>query len=273
MFGHRRYTTKTGSAFGLAERIFHSTVREIRQSHGHAVIGLLLNILQSIVFVVAFFALFAIMRTRPVGIRGDFMMFIMSGVFLFMVHVKAIGAVAGADGPTSGIMKHAPMNTVVTISAAALGSLYIQILSMIVLLFLYDVLWAPIEIADPVGAMGMILLAWSSGVGIGMVLLAARPWSPTIIGLVSKVIMRINMVASGKMVVANTLGYTGLYIFGWNPLFHSIDQTRGYVFENYSPHFTTIGYPLTFTLVLVVLGMMGEFFTRKLASASWWAGK
>jgi ABC-type polysaccharide/polyol phosphate export permease len=61
--------------------------------------------------------------------RGDFLLYVMSGVFLFMTHVKAVGAVAGAEGPTSPMMKHAPMNTIVSIAAAALSALYIQVLS------------------------------------------------------------------------------------------------------------------------------------------------
>ena len=85
--------------------------------------------------------------------------------------------------------------------------------------------------------------------------------------------MRANMIASGKMFVANQLGFLGLYIFGWNPLYHTIDQARGFVFENYSPKFTSLYYPIAFTFVLIVLGMMAEFFTRKAASASWGAGK
>ncbi len=273
MFGYRRYSTPGSSALGLAERVFHTTVRDIRKSHGHAVIGLLLNILQSILFIAVFFLLVALLRSRTFALRGDPLMFIISGVFVFMVHVKAIGAVAGAEGPTSGMMKHAPMNTAIAIMSAALASLYIQILSMMVILFVVHTFWAPLDIADPVGAMAMILLGWISGVGIGMVLLAAKPWNPTAVNLIATIIMRVNMVASGKMIVANQLAYTGLMLFGWNPVYHIIDHSRGYVFQNYSPHFTVLSYPIIFSMVAIVLGMMGEFFTRKSASVSWMAGK
>lgn len=269
MFETRRKKTKTSSASGLLELIYHATVREIRKDHGHAVVGLLLNIVQTLIFIGAFYALFAIMRVRPTGIRGDFLLFIMSGVFLFMVHIKTIGSVFGAEGPASAMMKHAPMNTIIAISSKALSSLYLQILSMLVLLFFYHSLLNPISIHDPVGAMGMLLLAWSTGVGVGMVLLAAKPWNPSAVGIVSTVIQRANMVASGKMVVANMLGFGGLYIFGWNPLYHAIDQARGFVFANYFPRFTSISYPVYATLVLIMLGLMGEFYTRRHASASW----
>lgn len=269
MFEKRQPKSKTSSAAGLLELIYHSTVREVRKTHGHAVIGLLLNIVQTLIFIVAFYLIFALMSIRPTGIRGDFLLFIMSGVFLFMAHVKSIATVFSSAGPASPMMQHAPMNTVVSICSAGLSALYLQILSMCVLLFFYHALFSPIVIADPVGALGMVILSWISGVAIGMVLLAAKPWNPNLAMLTSTIIMRVNMVASGKMVVANLLGFTGLYMFGWNPLYHTIDQARGFIFENYSPRFTSISYPVYVTLVLIMLGLMGEFYTRRHASASW----
>jgi ABC-type polysaccharide/polyol phosphate export permease len=269
MFETRRYKSTLGSAAGILELIYFSTVRQVRQNHGHAVIGLLLNIFQSLLFVVAFFLIFMLIRFRPAGIHGDFLLFLMSGVFPFMVHVKALGAVVMADGPTSEMMKHGPMNTVISITSSALASLYLQILSILVILFFYNAFVVRITINDPIGALAMILMAWISGVGIGMVLLAARPWNPSLVGIISTIIMRVNMVASGKMIVANTAGNWGLMVFGWNPLYHVIDHTRGYVFANYSPRFTSLHYPIYFTLALIMIGLMAEFFTRRHASSSW----
>jgi ABC-type polysaccharide/polyol phosphate export permease len=43
----------------------------------------------------------------------------------------------------------------------------------------------------------------------------------------SSICQRANMIASGKMFVANALPGFMLAMFGWNPLFHCIDQARG----------------------------------------------
>ena len=84
---------------------------------------------------------------------------------------------------------------------------------------------------------------------------------------------RINMIASGKMFVANSLPAYMLAIFDWNPLFHTIDQTRGFIFINYNPHFSSATYPLYVEIALVVIGLIGESYTRKYASVSWNAGR
>ena len=69
--------------------------------------------------------MFTILGLKGTAIRGDFMLYIMSGIFLFLTHTKAMGAVLKAEGPASALMKHAPMNTIIAISSAAIASLYI----------------------------------------------------------------------------------------------------------------------------------------------------
>ncbi|WP_114966569.1 ABC transporter permease [Alkalilacustris brevis] len=269
MTGMNRQNSGLAAAFSMAEVIYHAAVRSIRKSHGNAFIGLILNIVQTVLLVAVFYAVFSFFDIRGAAIRGDFLLYIMTGIFLFMCHIKAVAAVLGAEGPTSPMMKHAPMNIIVTISAAALGSLYIQVLSLVVVLFIYHVGFTPITIYDPVGAMAMMLVAWFSGAGIGVVFMALKPWMPDLVQVSSQIYMRANMVASGKMFVANNLPSTMLVLFTWNPLFHAIDQARGYTFINYTPMHSSAMYPFYFGLACLVLGLMGTFFTRQRASISW----
>ncbi len=273
MFQQQTSNNGVQSGARLLDIIYHATVRNVRKSHGNAIFALVTNIMQTVIFVMAFFVMFSILGLRSLAVRGDFMLYIMSGIFLFMTHTKALGAVANSEGPTSAMMKHAPMNTLVAISAAALGSLYIQLLSLAVILFVYHVAFTPVVVYQPIPALGMLLVAWFSGVAIGMVFLAAKPWAPAFIGIFTTVYARANMIASGKMFVANSLPADRRHMFDWNPLFHAIDQARGYTFLNYNPHYTSYTYPLILSVVLLMVGLMGEFYTRKHASISWTAGK
>lgn len=257
----------------LLELIYHATVREIRKSHRNPLAGLAIAIAQSLIFVAAFYAMFTLIGARGAAIRGDFLLYLMSGIFLFLTHTRAAAAVVKADGPASPMMKHAPLNTAVTITAAALGALYLQLLSLLVVLFFYHVLVTPVVIDDPIGAMAMFLLAWFSGVGVGMIFAALKPWAPDAAQIGSSIYSRLNMIASGKMFVANTLPGHILVLFDWNPLFHAIDQARGEVFLNYNPHFTSATYPLWVGLGLLVIGMIAEAYTRRHASISWGAGR
>ena len=64
---------------------------------------------------------------------------------------------------------------------------------------------------------------------------ALKPWASDVVMLVQTVFKRLNMVASGKMFVANSLPGSVLVMFTWNPLFYVIDQARGFAFINYLP--------------------------------------
>ncbi len=273
MFRTEERTSHFRSAIGLAELIYFSTVRSVRKSHRNAFIGLATNVLQTVVFVAAFYLMFSVLGLRGNAIRGDFILYLLSGIFLFLTHTKAMGAVFGSEGPTSAMMKHAPMNTAIAIASAALSSLYIQVLSASLILFFVHVVWHPVVIYKPMPTIGMFLLAWFTGVAVGMVFLAMKPWLPGLASTLSMVYSRANMIASGKMFVANTMPGYILAFFDWNPLFHSIDQARGFAFINYNPHFSSISYPITVGVVLIMIGLMGEFHTRKNASLSWSAGR
>lgn len=267
------YARKVGftSAFTICELIYHSAVRSVRKTHNNALAAIAINILQSLVFVVTFYLLFSFLGLRGAAIRGDFLLYIMSGVFLFLTHTKALSAVVGSEGPSNPMMQHGPMNTIVTIAASALASLYIQVLSMLVILLAYHLAYQPMVISNPFAGFGMLLLAWFSGVALGIVLLALRPWCPQFIRIVSTLYQRASMIASGKMFVANMLPGYMLPMFDWNPLFHCIDQARGFVFVNYTPRYTDWHSALWVSLALLVIGLMGEFYTRKHASLSWGA--
>ena len=271
MFRPNLRKTQTRSAFTLLEVIFHASVRSIRKSHRNAAFGLVMNMLQAVMFVAVFLITFQILGLRSTAVRGDFMLYIMSGIFMYMTHTKAMGAVAGAEASTSQMMKHAPMNTIVSICSSALSTLYTQVLSASVMLFFYHVIWTPVTIDQPIGTIGMLILSWISGCAIGMIFLALRPWNPNLIGLLATIYQRMNIIASGKMFLANSMPTYILAWFTWNPLFHTIDQTRGFVFLNYNPHYSSVMYPVKVTLVCILIGLMGEFYTRRHASMSWGA--
>ena len=261
--------TGLGAAVTIAELIYHSIVRNIRKTHGNAVMAILMNMMQAAIFVIAFYVMFTVLGLRSAALRGDFLLYIMSGIFLYMTHTKTMAAVVGSEGPASPMMKHAPLNTIIVIAAAALGTLYIQVLSLFVILFIYHAVFTPVVIDQPIPAFGMLLVSWYTGLSLGVLLLSLKPWFPTFVGIFTTVYQRVNMIASGKMFVANTLPAFMLALFDWNPLFHAIDQSRGFVFINYAPRYTSWEYAMIVGTVLLMIGLMGEFYTRRHASVSW----
>jgi ABC-type polysaccharide/polyol phosphate export permease len=266
-----RKKTPLSAALEIADVTYHATVRAARGSHSNALFGLVINVATTALFIVILYVTMTLMGFVSNAFRGDFVVFLMSGVMSYMTYNKTMKAVYGAEGPTSAMMLHAPMNTAVAIMSAALSALYLQILSAVVILFVYHVAFVPVTINDPVHALSLILGCWLFGIGTGMVLLAIKPWAPKLAPMLMMIVSRINIFASGKMLVGNALSFTLLKFFDWNPLFHLIDQLRGAIFINYVPRNSSLSYALWVSVVLIALGLMGEFFTRKHTSRSWFA--
>ncbi len=273
MFRVNTSTSGWAVTWRLLELIFHASVRHIRKSHGNALIGLLMAILQSVIMLAVMVFMMDLLGMRRMAVRGDFVLYMMTGVFNFATYTQTLGAVAKSDGPTSAMMKHSPMNPIVAIGSAALGTLYLQVLSAAAILFFYHTLWTPITIHEPQYVFGTFILSWFSGIATGMIFKAATPWQPELVGTLTSIYSRMNMIFSGKMMLANsTPGYI-LSMYSWNPLFHTIDQTRGFMFENYHPHYSSITYPIYVSLALMMLGLMGEHYSNRHISLSWGAGR
>ncbi|MDG3041466.1 ABC transporter permease [Roseicyclus marinus] len=273
MFESRRSQSTFSLAMAMLENSFHAGARKVRQTHRYAIMAILMSVLQSMLFIAAFYMMFTVLGQRGAAVRGDFMLYLLTGIFAYLTHIKAVQAITGAENSTSALMQHAPMNTMVAILSSALSVLYTQTVSLLVILLILHTLFTPITIHNWPGALGMFILAWGSGCVIGLLFMGLKPWVPDLAGILQQVYVRANMIASGKMFVANMMPTAIIGFFDWNPLFHIIDQARGFVFVNYFPHHSNWQYALYATLVLMVIGFMGEAFTRRHASDSWNAGR
>ncbi|MFN3275207.1 MAG: ABC transporter permease [Paracoccus sp. (in: a-proteobacteria)] len=269
MFEPRRPKTMLDATMATLALIHHQTAYKLRTNNRNALVGIFLEVSQSLVMVGILLAMYYLIGIRNAPIRGDFLLYILTGIFCFMTHVKSVGAVSGAHSISKGVLKHEPLNAFVLICAAALAALYQQTFALLIILGSYHLLFTPVYIYDPLGVAAMIGLAWFSGCCVGLVFLGIRPWFPSGSGVISTIYMRIQLILSGKMFVANLLPGFLLPWFIWNPLFHNIDQMRGYMFINYTPQRTVLLYPLYVAIAALMIGLLINFTTRKYESLSW----
>lgn len=269
MFQTRRSRNKIQAAFAIFNLIYYQAAYEVRKSHRNALFSLSKLIVSTLIMLATLYATMWILGFRHARIRGDYIVYLLSGVFLYMAHISAVSAVASAGAPSNPLLKHPPLTAAVNICAAALAALYLNVLSIALILYVYHAGWGPIEIENWGGALGMLILTWFDGIGVGLIFLALTPWMPGLSPILRTIYIRVNMVASGKMFVANTMSQHMRDMFDWNPLFHTIDQSRGFLFLNYTPLYSNWVYAFWVGLALVVIGMMGEFYTRQRASTSW----
>ena len=254
--------------FEFTQLVYHATVRDVRKAKGNALQALAMEIMQAVILVTFFYFLIEFLGMRGVAVRGSFILYILTGVFLFMTHNKAVSAVS-QGGAVNPLLKHAPVSTLMLIVAGALSALYTQLLAVIVITFVAYTLINPFTVHDIKGVGVAFALAWFSGVAIGIIFLSLRPFFPSTVQIVEQIYKRANMIFSGKMFLASSMPGYMLPFFIWNPLFHTIDQARGAAFVNYTAKVTNLTYPIALALVFILVGMMLEHWARKYASESW----
>jgi len=270
MIESRRNKNLIQAFLSLSALVYHSTVREVRKSSGsNAMLGLINEIGTSLLMVGMFWVMFSFLGIKSLAIRGDFMIFLMTGIFLFLTHNKAITSVMSAANATNQIMKHSPMTTIVSILSSAFAALYLQVLAFIVILLMLHILRGDLEIYHPAGLIGPFFLSWASGCTIGLLLMNLKPLAPKAVGLIATIYKRANMVTSGKMMPANMMSAKMVAFFDWNPIFHTIDQARGAAFVNYLPRNSDLDYTIWFVVITLIIGLMGERWMSQNMSASW----
>ncbi len=255
------------ASFEFMELVYHSVVREVRTQSGNATFGILKEVGQIATFMAVFYLLFMFMG-RSAAIRGDFMMFLITGILLLMTHIKAISSVRSANNATSPMMMHAPMTVILSILANAFAGLYLQAIAVFIVVTTLWIFGMDTSIQNPPGLVLPVIFSWASGIGIGMIFMMIAPVAPGFMKVFTQAYMRAQMLTSGKFLPAAYMPSSMIGFFDWNPLFHTIDQARLATFINYNKEVSSLDYAIWFTFVTVTIGLMGELWARKNLSAS-----
>ncbi|MEM7240717.1 MAG: ABC transporter permease [Pseudomonadota bacterium] len=256
-------------AIRFFDLLYHTTVRNVRRVSFNPIIAIVNQILTMLVLVAAFMMLTTLLGTRTAAVRGNSVQFIMSGIFLFLVHNSSLGAAALVGGLRTPLTLHTHITHFMLVMSAGMAALYIQILAVVLIFTVTHILVEPVVFQSLAGFSFAFFIAWASGLMIGFFFSVISPYSPRVVELLKMLYMRSNMIFSGKMFVANTIPASILPYFYWNPLFHTIDYARGESFINYTPRVININYPIVVTIIFFVLALIFQRYGQNVVSASW----
>ncbi|MEM9009655.1 MAG: ABC transporter permease [Pseudomonadota bacterium] len=261
----QRYYRNRGfvdAALSFLDLLFVSIVRDFRETTGNSHFGILAALSRPILLFTMFYVMFELIGLRTMVVRGDFFIFMMTGIFLFLSHILAVRRLRSTSHSTSGMIYNQKTSALLSILTSALTELYILTLSLFLIAGTGYLIQGELDVHRPLGVLYGFVLAWASGLAVGMMFMMAEPYAP---GLVNRLFMfyrRAQLFTSGKMFLANSIPLQILPFFAWNPLFHLIDQARGAAFVNYFPKHTSWEYPIYLSLTLLAIGLIGEFAYR-----------
>ena len=254
--------TILGKIIEFFRLLYIFTAQEARGTSGNFILTIVLRVLTMATLMAGFYLLMSVTGLRNMGGRTDRLLFIMIGIFLFLIHIRTFMLSKGGLDPNSGMNVHPPVTPLLELFSAALGQLYINLISIFIIGLAIHVFWMPLEVDDPVSLFIAVFWTWLSGIAIGAVFSGLGAFIPVFNMIGQMMIRRVNMLFSGKMFAANTLPPSLIPFFIWNPLFHTIDQGRGAAFRNYVPKYTSIEYVMWFTFVAFVIALL-LFHARK----------
>lgn len=254
--------TALGRVLEFFRLLYIVTANKARGDHQNALYSILLRAISMLTMVTVFFVLMSVTGLRDLTGRPDALLFLISGIFCFFIHIGSFKTGMGGFDPNDPMNLHAPITPLLMLFASAAGQLYTNIFAMGIITLAVHVLLTPVEIDNVRGVMNAFLWAWLSGLSIGALFSGIGTFIPIVGSIAPTLHRRLNMIFSGKMIAGNSIPPAILPFFLWNPLFHVIDQCRGAVFRNYIPQNTNPEYPIWFTLVTFLLALM-LFHARK----------
>jgi ABC-type polysaccharide/polyol phosphate export permease len=250
-----------GSVCDIADIVQQAAMRDIIRSGPGLTRAVALSVLQSVLLVGSFFVMSNAIGLGGPAIRGDLLIYLMTGIFLFNIHARTVMAVMSCEGSTNELRMYRASPILMTIGAA-FGALYIQVVTAILLFFIYHVFWKTIDLDSIVAGLPLLGALWIGSIGLGQILLALKMAAPRLASSLAQAWTRIGMLTSGGMFVANALPSHLVKFVSWNPLFHIIDQMRCAVFINYSCHISSPVKPYIFAVCAIMLGVMSYLVAK-----------
>lgn len=258
---YNRNNTLSQAALSFLDLLYVSVVREFRVTNGGAIMSFFSALATPLLLFGMFYVMYEVIG-RSVIVRGDFLLFVMTGIMMYLMHIRAVTTLKGAMHSVKGMIFYAKASIILSIISSALYQLYLNVIAIIIIMGTSYLIRGHLEIYNPSGLLLPFFMGWASGLAVGMMFMAVKPLAPILIPRLFQLYRRLQMFSSGKMLLGNMIPASMLPFFQWNPLFHSIDQARGEAFINYIPRNSNMTYPIYFTIAVFVLGLLIEFAVR-----------
>ncbi len=189
-----------------------------------------------------------------VSIRGEFGLYILSGVSLFLIHNKILSELSGPEKNRS-LMPVLAVSPGIMITGALLHTIYMQIMIMMLFSAGIWVYYGGFTIEYPMYAFWIFILCCLWSISMGLCVYSIVPVYRPVFSKLVQAYRRIGVVTSGKMIPGNLMTGSFHGLFAWNPLYHCIDQFRGAIFVNYTPFNSNIRYPEEATAIFFAVAM------------------
>lgn len=255
-------TDSFSSSIGIQCRVVYALMmREIHTLYGKTQLGYLWAIIKTAIGIAVMWVLRVICgMSKPHGM--SVLTYLVVGFVLWSIVTNSITKCMTAIQSNKTLLTFPQVTPIDVMIARCLVILCTEIISGAVLLFIGYYLGYELYISNIGGLLYIFGLAYTVGLGTGMILSSLNSYFPTIERIVP-IIFRFLMFASGVMFsVTMFTGRIGTWIL-WNPFLQIIEFTRSCMSSGYPSDFVSHYYLVQLALYSITIGLLLEKHTRK----------
>ena len=249
-------------SIGVQCRVIYALMmREIHTLYGRTQLGYLWAVIKTAIGIAVMWIFRVICGiSNPHGM--SMLAYLVVGFVLWSIVTSSITKCITAIESNITLLTFPQVTPVDVMVARCLVILCTEIISGVILLLIGYYLGYELYISNIGGLLYILALAYTIGLGVGMILSSLNSYFSTIERIVP-IIFRFLMFASGVMFsVTMFTGKIGTWIL-WNPFLQIIEFTRSCMSSGYPSDFVSHCYLIQIALCSITIGLLLEKHTRK----------
>lgn len=250
-----------------ARVIYALILRETKTRYGNYKIGFLWALIEPLVSVSVFVAIFANLRQdQPGGM--PLVPFMLVGFICYSIFKDPWGQMQATISHSRNLLTFPQVTTFDVIIARGILEILVTFFVLGFLLYMAYLIGFEVRVERPLGVLAVCGLLATFGVGMGFLFASVEPIIPSVKQLSSQVLGRPLYFSSGLFFSADSIPAPVLEYLLYNPVLHMIELVRGEFFYGFETNYGSWMYASAWSFGALALGLLTHQAVHKKAIIS-----
>lgn len=247
---------KVVAAFATQLRVINALIlRETKTRYGNHKIGFLWALIEPLVSISVFVAIFAQLRhDNPGGM--PLVPFMIVGFVCFGLFRDPFGCMQGAISNSRNLLTFPQVTTFDVILARGILEVLVTLFVLGFLLYMAWLMGFEVRCERPLGVLMVCGLLSVSGLGLGFLLASLEPLIPSVKQFSAQVLGRPLYFSSGLFFTVDTLPAPVRELLMYNPILNMIELVRGEFFYEFETSYGSWSYSTGWAVSLLAIGLL-----------------
>lgn len=247
---------KVLKALATQFRVINALIlRETKTRYGNHKIGFLWALIEPLVSISVFVAIFSQLRSDSPG-GMPLVPFMIIGFVCFGLFRDPFGCMQGAISNSRNLLTFPQVTTFDVILARGILEVMVTLFVLVFLLYMAWLIGFDVRCERPLGVLMVCGLLSMSGLGLGFLLASLEPLIPSVKQFSAQVLGRPLYFSSGLFFTVDTLPAPVRDILLYNPVLNMIELVRGEFFHEFETSYGSWSYATLWAVSLLAVGLL-----------------